>query len=445
MKKGLVIYLEKDELHLFSFQRGKGSTGMVTLPFGDEGEKASAWKMVLGAKLDVIEIQDLDAPALRSFTLPAKDRDQLEAMVEQQAKLMGTKKGKVLQEIIPVQSHEEHHLAALLVRFEGGEKTLFKEGQFKVKNWLGISTSMALMVSHLEERKSQDLDVLHIRESLLYHMMIRKGELVEARITLIAKDMDDPEWLSLYLEDRYKVLNFSPPSMVSIYGDESVKTPVTFQLSGEVVEVRKENLSRKNETEWLMKSTAQALEGDRARPRVIFGKRVSGNSGARGGFWTTPTLLGLLLLLTLWITGYMRLEAFRGYSSDLYDELKGYHHRTLEPGKRRHFTEISFIKRIRKEAESGGKENQDNVLFKDFMSTLQETLQRCPKFICQRVQGQPQGGSYKVQGVVDNVRSFDALSQEFSKNSDWSVKANFTRSSGKVKGLKVNLSIEVNP
>jgi len=35
------------------------------------------------------------------------------------------------------------------------------------------------------------------------------------------------------------------------------------------------------------------------------------------------------------------------------------------------------------------------------------------------------------------------LSQEFERNEEWEVKGNFTRSSGRVKGLKVNLNIEV--
>lgn len=440
------VYLYQRDSRVYFLPTGKKGVGALESMTLDSDDTLSIfWDKVNSFKMDVIEIRDIQKLSLQGLTLPAKSFEQLDLMLPHQVKRLDGSSGKSSYEVLRMADSEANHKSCLLVRFKKEDSSGFYDAdQFKGKNWYGLSLYSAIILRFLSYAKGEDLDVLYQEESVLFHLIIRTGELTEARVTLFDVDGMDASELSRFLEEQYRVTHQSIPSSLLTNIREKDGFSETLSLMGISLKVSRMNQERETETEDLLASVASGLADETCRPCVIAGKKESmGSRRPSPTFAMSLVVMGLSFLVITWLTGYMKVQQYSDYSDRLNDGLKKLHTLTLEPGKRRHFSEISFIKRLRKDADGSKDDSNESLTFRHIMSELQNTLMNCPGFICHRIQVFPQSRTFKVQGVIDDVRSFDVLSQEFEKNADWIVNANFTRSSGSVKGLKVNLNVEV--
>jgi hypothetical protein len=442
MKKTLIVFYNSKEVYLQPLMGKKGLGKLekysCELPEGQD----QIWRLINSFKGDIIEIQKTGGISFRSLMLPAKDRHQLDSMLPHQVKLLSGNTEATLHESIPLKCVEKNHQACLLVRFKGSElKSFYEKDRFNGKTWMALSYPSVLIFRYLMAPKVDDVDVLHHEESTMYHFIIREGELIEATASYVDSDALSSEKVIRQIEDRYRVSGHRVPSCVELNAELAPILTGEANLLGKVVPFKCSDADGISE---LFNGVSKALTDHSCRPRVLLGRGASSTPHTYSlGTWGLPCFAGMLFLLVAWGSGAFRLEQYKNYSKDLNDQLKEHHQITLEAGQRRHYTEISFMKRIRKEAQNTQNDSSEQLGFREFVTSLQETLGRCPNFVCQRIQCQPQVGNYKIQGIVDDVRAFDLLSQEFERNEEWEVKGNFTRSSGRVKGLKVNLNIEV--
>jgi hypothetical protein len=171
-----------------------------------------------------------------------------------------------------------------------------------------------------------------------------------------------------------------------------------------------------------------------------------GNSD-QGLHWQRPlSWLGVGLLFWIGALAISQLQQ-RGRleqaSSQLLSELRRLHKSTLEAGQRRTFSEMAFVKTLERKAVAAQKSSSSTWKSSRLLFELQSRLKTAPPFELLSFQFNAQNATASMTGLVSSVHDHDRLMEALRADSPWSLSSNFSRVSGRRKGLNVNLKLEL--
>ena len=162
--------------------------------------------------------------------------------------------------------------------------------------------------------------------------------------------------------------------------------------------------------------------------------------------WCWASLALLFLLCSLVFTSMLRKNVKENYANELYNALKKHYSSTLTPGKPSHFSEVSFVKTLEKQALRDKGAATYGTAISQVIAQLQKTLIQGPDFQLQELRCSPAQKKFSLQGTVADLSAYEELDQRLKQNKKWNVMSNFTRTaSSKKTDLRLQVDIKEMP
>jgi hypothetical protein len=155
---------------------------------------------------------------------------------------------------------------------------------------------------------------------------------------------------------------------------------------------------------------------------------------------------GILFLLGCWwISNMIQLSNHKSEANSYLSALKSAHQTSLEPGQRRTFSEMSFIKRLERDAEKSSSQHQGHPSLHQALLAFQTCLEHGPDFECLSIDAQPGQGKLNIKGKVLSVQDYERLIDNLEQKVLWSITSNANRIGKSGSGLMVYLRLERKP